>query len=84
MRRPMASMLARYGLVTEKAEQSFRQRRCTDDAEQRWATAEVTARGFDATSLEADGHLFANFYLSRPEPDVAASPLPDLIPARPD
>jgi hypothetical protein len=83
--RPIADTLAGHGLVTEKAERSFPQRRFADEAEQRWAVAEVAARDLDPATMESDGRYYADFYLSRPERDVARRPLAELIPPwRPD
>jgi hypothetical protein len=79
--KPIADALATYGLVTEKAERSFSQRRFVDDAEQRWAMSEVSGRGLDPTGLESAGHCYADFYLSRPPRDASERPLAELIPA---
>lgn len=78
---PIADALATHGLVTEKTDRSFTQRRFVDDAEQRWAMSEVSARGLDPTGLESTGHFYADLYLSRPPHDVSERPLSELIPA---
>jgi hypothetical protein len=77
---PIAEALAARGLVTERADRAFPQRRFVDEAEQRWAMAEVSARGLDPTGLEAAGFYYAELYVSRPERDAAGHPLADLIP----
>jgi hypothetical protein len=77
---PIARTLAERGLVTEKASQSFPQRRFVDEAEQQWATAEVASRGLDPAAMESDGRYYADFYLSRPERDVDQHPLRELVP----
>lgn len=81
---PIANTLAACGLVTEKAVQSFPQRRFVDVAEQQWAIAEVAARGLDPAALESEGHYYADFYLSRPGRDVAERPLHELVALPPD
>jgi len=37
--------------------------------------------GIDPTGKETEGHLLAEFYLSRPARDVAAAPIGDLLAA---
>jgi hypothetical protein len=78
--KPIADALAAFGLVTEKANRSFPQRRFVDEAEQRWAMSKVSARGLDPTGLEAGGHYYADLYISRPARDAIEHPLADLIP----
>lgn len=76
---PIAERLAEHGLVTEKADQSYRQRRFVSADEQQWALAEVVARGLDPADLEAEGYCYADFYLSRPEAEVVQTSLRDLV-----
>lgn len=78
--RPIADSLAERGLVTERAGRYFRQRRFADADEQRWAMKQVEANDFDPEELEADGHYYAQFFLSRPAQQVAERPLEELLP----
>jgi hypothetical protein len=79
---PIAAALAEYGLVTERSDLTFAQRIFRDQAEQQWAISNVLAIGLDPTGLESDGHLYANFYLSRPAAEAKQRPLPELVAAR--
>jgi hypothetical protein len=77
---PIADTLAGYGLVTETSTPTFPQRRFTTSAEQRYAIDAVTATGHDPSRKETDGAYHTNLYLSRPSTDIAAMPLPALLP----
>lgn len=77
--RPIADSLAERGLVTEKSERVFRQRRFADADEQAWAMKQVEANNHKPDELEADGHYYAQFYLSRPAQLVAERPLAQLL-----
>ncbi|GGU46286.1 methyltransferase type 12 [Streptomyces albospinus] len=80
--RPVAELLARAGLVTEKlTTRTFRQRRFADGDERRAALDALAARGLSVTGKESDGFYHADLYLSRPAADVAALPLVQLLPA---
>lgn len=81
---PIANTLAACGLVTEKAGQSFPQRRFVDETERQWAIAEVAAHGLDPATLESEGSYYADFYLSRPGRDIAERPLHELVTLPPD
>ncbi|MGH3264231.1 MAG: hypothetical protein ACRDNS_19795, partial [Trebonia sp.] len=78
---PVADTLADRGLVTERGARSWAQRRFRDEAEQTWAMHQVAANGLDPQELEADGHYYADFYLSRPAQAAQAQPLPALLAA---
>jgi hypothetical protein len=78
--RPIADSLAERGLVTEKADRCFRQRRFADAEEQKWAMQQVEANDHDPGELEVDGHYYAEFFLSRPAQQVAERPLAQLLP----
>ncbi len=70
------------GYVTEKLEgQTFFQRRFASAKEQEHALEQLRDQDIDPTSKEADGHLLAEFYLSRPRNDVAEMPIKHLSPA---
>ncbi|MGC0420147.1 hypothetical protein [Embleya sp. AB8] len=78
--RPVADLMARSGLVTEKLHaRSFRQRRFTGSAERRATFAALAANGLHPAGKEADGYYHTDLYLSRPAADVAALPLAHLL-----
>ncbi|MFE7666271.1 MULTISPECIES: hypothetical protein [Streptomyces] len=79
--RPVARLLDRAGLVTEKlTSRTFRQRRFADGAERRAAFDALTGHGLSTAGKEADGFYHAELFLSRPAADIAALPLADLLP----
>lgn len=63
---PIAAVLERHGLVTERLPETFRQRRFADAAEQEAAVHDVRARGLDPTGREAEGWYHAECFVSRP------------------
>jgi len=70
------------GYVTEKlAGRTFVQRRFTSAGEQEQVIDQLRERGIDPTGKETEGHLLAEFYLSRPARDLAAAPIAQLLPA---
>lgn len=70
------------GYVTEKLEgRTFVQRRFTSEDEQEQVIEQLRDLGIDPTGKETEGHLLAEFYLSRPARDVAAAPIGDLLAA---
>lgn len=78
---PVAALLARHGLVTEKlTSRTFRQRRFADGDERRAAFAALSGHGLTTRGKEADGFYHADLYLSRPAADAAALPLDALLP----
>lgn len=75
----IADGLAPFGLVTEKAAPTYRQRRFTSAQEQRHALDAVTALGEDPRGKESEGYYHTAFHLSRPAHDTTALPLPALL-----
>ncbi|MEU2872735.1 hypothetical protein ABZ769_26545 [Streptomyces olivoreticuli] len=77
---PIAELLARSGLVTEKLPaRTFRQRRFADPAERHAVFDTLAAHGLGTADAEADGYYHADLYVSRPAADIAALPLTDLL-----
>ena len=69
-----------WGYVTERLEsQTFIQRRFASTDEQEQVLEQLRDRGIDPTGKEAEGHLLAEFYLSRPMKDVAEIPIEQLV-----
>lgn len=78
--RPVASVLAKAGLVTEKLETAtFVQRRFQNEHEAEDVLKVLRNRGLDPTGLEADGFLMAELFVSRPPAAAEALPLNDLV-----
>ncbi len=76
---PIAAVLGRHGLVTEKLlSDTFPQRCFTDDSERTYVLEELSRIGIDPTGKEADGRYHADFYLSRPASHVRALALEEL------
>jgi hypothetical protein len=70
------------GYVTEKFEgRTFVQRRFASAEEQEQVLEQLHDHGIDPTGKEAEGHLLAEFYLSRPMTDAAEVPIKCLLPA---
>ena len=77
---PIAAVLARRGLVTEKLSlRTFPQRRFADAAEKEHALRELAARGIDPTGKEDTGWYHADLYLSRPAEQVAEASVDELL-----
>ncbi|MGB6887569.1 MAG: class I SAM-dependent methyltransferase [Mycobacterium sp.] len=71
---------ARRGLVTERLRgATFVQRRFRDEAEFEQTLASLEAQGIDPTGIESEGLFQAELFLSRPEADVRAAPLDDIV-----
>jgi hypothetical protein len=71
-----------WGYVTEKLEgRTFDQRRFASVDEQEQVLERLRDQGIDPTGKEADGHVLAEFYLSRPIKDAAEVPIKRLLPA---
>lgn len=78
----IAQTLTARGYVTEKlAGRTFVQRRFISSDEQAQVLTRLREQGVDPTGKEADGHLHAEFYLSRPRQDAADLPLGQLLAA---
>ncbi len=68
------------GYVTEKLERrTFVQRRFASDEEQEQVLEQLREQGLDPAGKETDGHLLAEFYLSRPANESAAAPIERLV-----
>ena len=77
---PIAAVLERWGLVTEKCTlRTFPQRRFADEAEKEHALRELAARGLDPASKEDAGWYHADLYLSRPAEEVAEVGVDELL-----
>jgi SAM-dependent methyltransferase len=76
----LARALAEHGLVTERlAGATFVQRRFRDVEEFTKTLAQLAERGVDTAGFESEGRFQAELYVSRPEADVRAAPLGDLV-----
>lgn len=74
--------LSQWGYVTEKLEnRMYFQRRFESASEKEQMLGKLCDQGVDPTGLEDEGNLIAEFYLSRPEKDVADFPLEALFTA---
>ena len=69
---PVVDVLESYGLVTERLEGTFRQRRFASAEEQEAAIHDVRSRGLDPAGKETGGWYHADCFLTRP----AAAPRP--------
>ena len=71
-----------WGYVTEKLEgRTFDQRHFVSSEEQEQVIEQLHANGIDPTGKEVEGHLLAEFYLSRPANEVAEAPIERLLAA---
>lgn len=69
---PIAAVLGRRGLVTEKLSlRTFPQRRFEDEGEREHVLGELAARGIDPSGKEETGWYHADLYLSRPAGQVS-------------
>lgn len=76
---PIADMLNERGYVTEKLEgHTFIQRKFASDEERDQVMEQLREQGIDPAGKEAEGHLLAEFYLSRPVRDSIATPIGQL------
>ena len=80
---PFASIeatLSDWGYVTEKLPaRTFKQRRFVNDEEREQVLVRLRERGIDPSGKEAEGHLHAEFYLSRPTDDIRQVSLDTLL-----
>ncbi|CAA9477903.1 MAG: hypothetical protein AVDCRST_MAG25-2564 [uncultured Rubrobacteraceae bacterium] len=77
---PIAAVLARRGLVTEKLSvRTFPQRRFESDSEREHVLGELARAGIDPAGKEESGWYHADFYLSRPATEVSEVPLDELL-----
>ena len=64
---PIEAALSEFGYVTERLDgKTFKQRRFVNDRERGQVLARLRERGIDPSGKEAEGHLHAEFFLSRP------------------
>jgi hypothetical protein len=76
----LAKTFAQRGLVTERLSGvTFIQRRFRDAEEFENSLATLAAAQIDPTGLESEGLLHADLILSRPEADVQAAPLEEIV-----
>jgi hypothetical protein len=76
----LTKLFAEHGLVTERlAGAVFAQRRFRDVAEFDQSLAALAHRGVETGGYESDGLLRADLYVSRPESDVQAERLEDIV-----
>ncbi len=72
--------LASFGYVTEKlGDRLYQQRKFDNQSERDHALEALQARGLGGHPKEADGHYYAEFYLSRPAQDVEDEPIDTLL-----
>ncbi|MEZ5788762.1 MAG: class I SAM-dependent methyltransferase [Xanthobacteraceae bacterium] len=72
--------LNKSGYVTEKLEgHTFVQRRFESDGERESMLEQLRKQGIDPTAAETEGHLLAEFYLSRPAGEMADAPIEQVV-----
>lgn len=76
---PVIDLLSEYGLVTEKLDTTFRQRRFADDTERDAAVADVRLRGLDPAGKESAGWFHADCFVTRPAAEAARLPAAELL-----
>ncbi len=78
----IAQTLDRWGYVTEKLEDTtFVQREFATQEEQAQVLEQLCEIGVDPTDMEDQGHLLAEFYLSRPKVHADRMPIEELFAA---
>jgi len=71
-----------WGYMTEKLEgRTFVQRHFASTEEQDQVLEQLRKQGIDPVGKETEGHLLAEFYLSRPATEVAEGPIGELLAA---
>lgn len=79
---PMARLFAEHGLVTERlAGVTFSQRRFRDEQEFAHTLRVLRDSGVATEGIESQGLFHAELFVSRPEADVRAAPLPMIVTA---
>ena len=79
---PIEETLSDWGYVTEKFEgRTFDQRRFASTDEQGEVLEQLCEQGIDPIGKESEGHLLAEFFLSRPVDEVADAPIEQLLTA---
>ncbi len=77
---PIEETLKDWGYVTEKLEgRTFVQRDFMSAQEQEQVLEQLRGRGMDPSGKESEGHLMAEFFLSRPANEVAEAPIERLL-----
>jgi hypothetical protein len=76
---PIADLLRDCGLVTEKLDATFPQRRFADDTERDAALHDVSERGLDPAGKEADGWYHAECFLTRPAAEAERTQAATLL-----
>ena len=77
---PIAAVLARRGLVTEKLSiRTFPQRRFENDGEREHVLRQLALAGVDPHGKEESGWYHADLYLSRPAGEVRKTPVDELL-----
>ncbi len=77
---PIEQTLDARGYVTEKLEgHTFIQRQFASDEEQEQVLERLHEQGIDPSGMEAEGHLLAEFYLSRPSNEAAGLTVEQLV-----
>lgn len=77
---PIAKTLSDRGYVTEKLEgQTFVQRQFASAQEQEQVLEQLREQRIDPTGKETEGHLLAEFYLSRPISERAGASIEELV-----
>jgi hypothetical protein len=77
---PIEETLKDWGYVTEKLEgRTFVQRDFVSAQEQEQVLEQLHGRGMDPSGKESEGHLMAEFFLSRPANEVAEAPIERLL-----
>ena len=72
--------LNKWGYETEKLQgRTFDQRRFVSAEEQGRVLEQLCDLGIDPSGKETEGHLLAEFYLSRPTNEVAEAPIERLL-----
>ena len=76
---PVAEVLSKHGLATEKlTTRTFRQRRFLDGRERDHVLRRLTGSDIDPEGKEASGWYHSELYLSRPAEEVGKVPLQEL------
>lgn len=77
---PVAEVLSKHGLTTEKlTTRTFRQRRFMDDREREHVLQRLDEAGIDPEGKEEEGWYHSELYLSRPPEEAEKSPLQELL-----
>ena len=77
---PIAAVLARRGLVTERLSiRTFPQRRFENDGEREHVLRQLALAGVDPDGKEESGWYHADLYLSRPAGEVRETPVDELL-----